>query len=143
MKTGLIRTGTVMAIALWLCLGSGMAGAETTAAAPADELVIQGKKPARFSHPVHIGVGLECGSCHHDQDHKPLTAEAIGALTDTAGLSCVSCHNEQLPNKELQAAKDVFHARCKTCHQEGYQGKKGPTKCGDCHIKKGKGYEGC
>lgn len=111
--------------------------------APEDEVVIDGRKPARFAHTVHLGLGLDCGVCHHDQEHNPLSKEAIAALGDPAGLSCVSCHNSGHPDADLQKAKDVFHARCKTCHQEGYEGKKGPTKCTDCHLKTKKAVEGC
>jgi hypothetical protein len=143
MKTRLICSATVLAIALGLCLGTGLVGADTPVGAPENELIIQGKKPARFSHSIHTGMGLECGVCHHDQEHNPLAAESIGALADVGELSCVSCHNDKHPSQELQKPKDIFHARCKTCHQEGYQGKKGPTKCTECHVKKNKGYEGC
>lgn len=141
MKTSIICSGVVLGALIFLGLGSIVAGAQTVA--PADEITIDGKKPARFNHQVHTGMGLSCAVCHHDKDHNPLTPEAIGAITDTKVLNCVSCHNSEFPRQELQKAKDVFHARCKTCHQEGYQGKKGPGKCSDCHIKKKKGYEGC
>lgn len=127
-----------------LLVGGIMADrAASATTAPQDEITIQGKKPARFMHKVHTDMGLSCSVCHHDNSHQPLSEEAIGAMTDTAPLKCVTCHNSEFPVADLRKAKDVFHARCKTCHQEGYQGKNGPAKCGDCHIKKKKGYEGC
>jgi len=132
----------VCAAVLSFCLGGSVVMAGEPAMAPQEELTIEGKKPARFSHPVHLNLGLDCASCHHDQEHKPLSAEAIGALGDTSQLKCVTCHNSGFPNKDLQKAKDVFHARCQTCHKEGFAGKTGPKKCTDCHLKK-KGYEGC
>lgn len=110
---------------------------------PEKEITIQGKKPARFTHLTHLNLGLECGACHHDTDHNPLTVDAISSLGDPAKLRCVSCHNGDLANKDLQKAKDVFHARCKACHKAGYEGKKGPAKCNDCHLKKKKAVEGC
>lgn len=117
--------------------------AENSLSAPENEIVIDGKKPAHFSHPVHLKLGLECGVCHHDKGHKPLNQEAISGLGDPAVLSCVSCHNTSHPVQDLRKAKDVFHARCKTCHKTGYEGKNGPTKCSGCHIKKKKALEGC
>ena len=144
MKTSLIRIGTVLAIALFGLLGSGMVAVAGAASEPAEEMVLQGKKPARFNHATHTVLGMECGVCHHDQNHAPLTAEAIGAVTDPATLRCMSCHNDGQPKPELRQAKDIFHARCKTCHQEGYQGKNGPVKCTDCHLKSNKkAPEGC
>ena len=144
MKTSVILTGTVLAIALYGLLGSGMVTPSVAASEPAEGLVLQGKKPAHFNHKTHTALGMECGLCHHDQKHAPMTAEAIGAVTDLATLRCVSCHNEQHPKQELRQAKDIFHARCKTCHQDGYQGKNGPVKCTDCHLKSGKkAAEGC
>jgi len=144
MKSSLILTGTVLAMALYGLLGTGMVAVTAAAEEPAKELVLEGKKPAHFNHKTHTALGMECGVCHHDQKHVPLTAEAIGAVTDPATLSCMSCHNDQHPKQELRQAKDIFHARCKTCHQEGYQGKNGPTKCTDCHLKSDKkNLEGC
>jgi len=141
MKTSTICSRVVLAVAIFLVLGSGAVQVAAQTVAPQDEITIKGKKPARFNHQTHLGMGLSCGTCHHDQEHTPLTVEAIAAVTDVAQLHCVSCHNSEFPNQDLQKAKDVFHGRCKTCHQEGYQGKKGPKKCGACHLKKA--YEGC
>lgn len=143
MKVKAIGAGIVFGAVILLGLNSLAVQAEAKTAAPEDEITIQGKKPARFNHQTHVGMGLSCAVCHHDKEHNPLSAEAIGAMPDASPLRCVSCHNSEFPKQELQKAKDVFHARCKTCHQEGYQGKNGPKKCGDCHIKKKKAYEGC
>lgn len=143
MKKNRIWLKAVIMATVMLSLGSVKAQAENSMGAPEDEIVIEGRKPAHFNHTTHITLGLSCATCHHDQDHQPLTAEAIAALADATGLQCVSCHNSDFANGELQKAKDVFHARCRTCHKEGYQGKNGPTKCSSCHIKKKKAYEGC
>ncbi|MDW7773505.1 MAG: cytochrome c3 family protein [Desulfobulbaceae bacterium] len=137
--------GMGAAAVVFIAIGSlaGLVNADNAMQAPAEEIVIEGKKPARFSHPLHLEMGMDCGVCHHDQEHQPLTAEAIAALGDPGKLSCVSCHNSEHPDKDLQKAKDIFHANCKTCHEEGYEGKNGPTKCTDCHIKTKKALEGC
>lgn len=144
MKKQLIVSGAVLALTFTVCLGTGMVFAGADIKAPQEEIVIDGKKPARFSHPTHLELGLDCASCHHGKQHAPLTDVAIGALADTSALKCISCHNSQHPNKDLQRAKDVFHAKCKDCHKQGFAGKNGPTKCTSCHLKKkAKAYEGC
>lgn len=128
MKTTLLCTAT----ALTLALGSLLTTFALPAAAanePETELVLQGKKPARFTHKTHTAQGMACGTCHHDGQHAPLTSEVIAAVTDPATLRCLSCHNDRHPKEELRQAKDVFHGRCKTCHEEGYQGKKGLEGC--------------
>lgn len=106
--------------------------------APDTEIVIEGKKPARFDHKKHLALGVTCGQCHHDAQHNPLTKEAILALDNGSKLQCQSCHNQDFPNKQLNSIKLAFHVRCKECHKAGVGGKKGPTKCTDCHLKKEK-----
>jgi hypothetical protein len=143
MKTRRICSGLTVAAILGLSLGIGLVSAGAPAGAPENEIIIEGKKPARFNHATHSAMGIDCGVCHHDGEHNPLTSESIGALADGAELGCLSCHNDTHPNKDMQKPKDVFHALCQTCHKEGYEGKNGPTKCTDCHIKQNKALEGC
>jgi len=102
--------------------------------APVQELVINGKKPAHFSHAKHTALGLDCAICHHDGKHQPLNEAAIAGLPNTDGLHCATCHKEKFTNAKLQKPMDVFHARCKTCHTTGVNGKKGPTNCTGCHA---------
>ncbi len=130
-------------IALTMMLAAGLTvtmtdlQAATTAAgkitAPTEELVIKGKKPALFSHAKHIALGLACTTCHHDAKHQPLNEAAIAGLPNTDTLQCASCHNAKFANAKLRKPMDVFHARCKTCHTAGVNGKKGPTACTACH----------
>jgi len=104
--------------------------------APEAEIVIEGeKKSARFSHPVHLNLGVTCGQCHHNSEHQPLTDKEIAAMDDSMQLRCATCHNSEFADPKLQTPKDAFHARCKECHKAGVDGKVGPTKCTDCHIK--------
>ena len=111
--------------------------------APTKQITIQGKKPARFNHATHTALGLECGTCHHDQEHQPRNAEAIAAMTPDQ-LKCATCHNKDFSEKKLRKLNKIFHAKCKNCHKKGYNDKKGPTKCAGCHLKKGKqAIEGC
>ena len=123
-----------------------VAGQQATAAGtvcPAGPITIEGKKPVNFDHKAHLDLGISCGECHHDAQHQPLSEEAIGGMNDTGGLKCVSCHNDSFANEKFQKAKDIFHGNCKDCHQQGYQGKTGPTKCNECHTVKKKAIEGC
>jgi hypothetical protein len=104
--------------------------------APAEEIIIKGtKKSAKFSHPKHLDLGVSCGQCHHNGEHQPFTEKDISAMENGNQLRCASCHNKDFADANLQTQKAVFHARCKECHKQGVDGKKGPTKCTGCHIK--------
>jgi len=122
--------------AAWFFTNITYAAGEKVIKAPDAEIIIKGeKKSARFSHPVHMDLGVACGQCHHGSEHQPLTDNEIGAMKNTAGLQCSSCHNKDFANPELQTPKAAFHARCKECHKQGVGGKTGPTKCTACHVK--------
>lgn len=123
--------------ATWLFAGISVGAEATGLKAPEAEIIIAGeKKSARFSHPVHLNIGVECGQCHHDSDHQPLTDKNIGAMDTGKQLLCASCHNKDFANPKLQTPKAAFHARCKECHKKSVDGKQGPTKCTGCHVKK-------
>jgi uncharacterized paraquat-inducible protein A len=97
------------------------AGTIVAADAP-DKLVIkeiQKSKPAvTLNHKVHAEKVGKCAECHHK---------------DEAGKEqkCSGCHKAKM-EKEKESFKEVMHTKCKGCHQKG---KKGPTKCDDCHKK--------
>jgi hypothetical protein len=117
-------------------MGTSFGTEATGVKAPEAEIIIKGeKKSARFSHPVHLGLGVTCGQCHHDSQHQPLTDSDIAAMENAQQLSCATCHNKDFSDPKLQTIKDAFHARCKECHKQGVDGKTGPTKCTDCHVK--------
>lgn len=123
--------------ATWLFAGISVGAEATGLKAPEAEIIIAGeKKSARFSHPVHLNIGVDCGQCHHDSDHQPLTDKNIEAMDTGEQLLCASCHNKDFANPKLQTPKAAFHARCKECHKQGVDGKQGPTKCTGCHVKK-------
>lgn len=133
---------TVLAVAAFsfafLAIARGPVAAEEKEmlTAPMEEIVIDGKKPARFSHRTHLDLEITCGACHHDAEHQPLTAETIAGMENARKLKCESCHNEDFADSKLNSKKLVFHARCKECHKNGVGEKTGPTKCTDCHLKK-------
>ena len=125
----------VLSAASWFAVTS-YGAEEKGLQAPAAEIIIAGeKKSAKFSHPVHLNLGVACGQCHHDSKHQPLTDKDIAAMENSTQLQCASCHNKDFSDAKLQTLKDVFHARCKECHKQGVAGKTGPTKCTDCHLK--------
>ncbi|MBU0484922.1 MAG: cytochrome c family protein [Proteobacteria bacterium] len=82
------------------------------------------KKPATFPHKKHQDL-MGCGECHHTKTDDGKQGPYVAGQE----AKCISCHS----------AKDEFknnaHKRCKGCHKDGYNGKTGPTKCGDCHKK--------
>jgi hypothetical protein len=123
--------------ATWLFAGISVGAEATGLKAPEAEIIIAGeKKSARFSHPVHLNIGVDCGQCHHDSDHQPLTDKNIEAMDTGEQLICASCHNKDFANPKLQTPKAALHARCKECHKQSVDGKQGPTKCTGCHVKK-------
>lgn len=143
MKRTVFRT----AVAAAIILAGGvftLTGAGEGIMAPKDAITIEGKKPVQFNHATHLGIGIACGECHHDEKHEARTAEGIAAMDDAGKLACATCHNDNFANTKLQQAKDVFHTNCRECHKSGYEGKNGPTSCNDCHTSsKKKAVEGC
>ena len=124
---------TLMGLTAAVFAGAVAAGGVS---APEEEIIIKGeKKSARFSHPVHLELAAECGQCHHDRDHQPLAEDTIAAMESSEPLRCAACHNKDFSTAGLQSIKDAFHKRCKECHKEGVDGKKGPTRCNGCHVK--------
>ena len=139
-KTTIVTIGiTVMALAFGL--SSVKAGSPLSA--PGETIKIEGKKPVKFKHSVHLELGVACAECHHDAKHEPLTAEKIAVIAEPESLKCATCHNSTFAVKELQKRKTIFHTSCKVCHKKEFNGKKGPTKCSGCHVKKKRAVEGC
>jgi len=143
MKTRTIVTAIIVTI-FGLALGISAVQAGDPITAPTEPIIIDGKKPVKFPHATHLDMGVVCGECHHDQEHNPRTAEGIGALPDSKVLQCANCHTDDFANAELRERKNIFHINCRECHKAGFNGKKGPTNCNACHIKKArKAVEGC
>lgn len=135
MKRIWVLTFFVLA-ASWLVFGTSLAAEEQGTGAPGEEIIIKGeKKSARFSHAVHLDLGVSCGQCHHNSEHQPLTDKDIAAMENSQQLRCANCHNKDFAEPKLQSIKDAYHRRCKECHKQGVGDKKGPTKCTDCHVQ--------
>jgi len=141
-----MKKESILTAALTVALSFGMAAGAAAGGglqAPTGPITIEGKKPVTFDHARHLALGLKCGTCHHDADHQPLTAEAISALPSGGQLACENCHNQNFANAKLQRRMNVFRARCEECHRAGVGGKKGPTKCSACHHRQKRAIEGC
>jgi c(7)-type cytochrome triheme protein len=85
--------------ATWLFAGLSVGTEAAGMKVPEGEIIIEGeKKSARFSHQVHLNIGVECGQCHHGSDKQPLTDKDIEAMESNLQLQCVSCHNSDFTN---------------------------------------------
>ena len=88
-------------------LNAAPAAAGGKITAPIQELVISGNKPARFSHAKHTALGLNCGTCHHDAKHQPLTEAAIAGMPKPDCLRCATCHTAPAAATGQKAAPAV------------------------------------
>jgi len=92
-----------------------------------------------FSHKKHAAdYGIACTDCHHVYtDGKNVYKEG------DAVAKCETCHPDPAKPKKPQDGELtqeqkmgshywVIHENCKGCHKSG---KKGPTKCTECHLK--------
>ena len=119
----------IAAAAFVISVGAGISVAGN--AGPADMVLktSKGKKPATFPHKLHQDL-MKCAECHHTAaDGKK------GPYVAGQEAKCESCHDGSLPGK-VKDFKGAAHVNCKGCHKAGFNGKKGPTKCTGCHVKK-------
>ena len=114
-----VALGFVFSVAVGISVASNAGPAEMVLKTE------EAKKPATFPHKKHQDL-MTCDKCHHTK-----TADGKkGPYAAGKEAKCLSCHAGP---KEY---KKVAHANCKGCHKAGFEGKKGPTKCGGCHVKK-------
>ena len=92
-------------------------------AADAPEKVVikeiqKSKSAVTLNHKAHGEQIKNCAACHHK---------------DAAGKEqkCSGCHKAKKTGDAIEY-KEAMHTQCKGCHQKG---KKGPTKCDECHKK--------
>jgi hypothetical protein len=87
------------------------------------------RPPAAFRHDAHNELAHieECNACHHvyDEDGRPVADES------SEDQRCSDCHELEASGKQ-PALMQAFHANCKGCHK---QQNKGPTICGQCHVR--------
>lgn len=124
----------ITAISLCIIIPGITAAAEV----PHEKITIQGVRPAVFDHDTHLEHEIKCGVCHHKSKDEPFTDQEVISQASGKTLHCVYCHNENFENEKLRNLKIVMHKQCKSCHQKGFDGKNGPTRCNGCHKDKKK-----
>lgn len=104
---------------------------------PHEQLTIEGDRPAVFDHDTHLGYGIKCGACHHKSKDNPYSDQEVISQSSAKTLHCAYCHNkEKFADEKLHSLKEIMHKQCKDCHLNGFNGKKGPTRCIGCHKAK-------
>jgi len=105
---------------------------------------------ARFPHEMHFdGIGIDCVTCHHEIDAKPLDMPHPQFFEDF-WINCTTCHHNDAPRACIQgcstchhgsptgiadeslSAKVVIHRTCWTCHEAG-RGPEASGNCATCH----------
>ena len=83
-----------------------------------------------YEHDIHnekIGMD-DCAFCHHlYEDGKLLAGES------SEDQYCSDCHGIIPTEKNTVSLTKAFHLRCRSCHEEKWNG---PVFCGECHIRK-------
>ncbi len=102
----------------------GLLLATAAAAAPfPDEIllsirdIVQTKPHVGFAHKGHGKYVSGCGTCHHRD-------------TGIVGQKCSGCHGSTEETTKV-CLRQAYHKQCMGCHSRG---KKGPTKCNQCHT---------
>ena len=85
---------------------------------------------AVFRHDEHNELAQieECNACHHVYDDSGRLVED----ESSEDQRCSDCHALE-PDGTKPPLMKAFHTNCKGCHKEQ---KKGPTMCGQCHVKR-------
>ena len=88
------------------------------------------RPPAVFRHDEHNELAKieACNVCHHVYDENGRLVED----ESSEDQRCSDCHEVEASGKQ-PALMQAFHTNCKGCHK---QQNKGPTICGQCHVKK-------
>ena len=87
------------------------------------------RPPAVFRHDEHNELAQieACSVCHHVYDENGRLVED----ESSEDQRCSDCH-ELEESGEKPALMKAFHTNCKGCHK---QKDKGPTMCGQCHVR--------
>lgn len=83
---------------------------------------------------VFLAVSVQAANAPAEPKVLPATqGDVTFKHTTHKPVACEKCHGAGEPKAIGKMEKDKAHALCQTCHKEG---KKGPTKCTECHVKK-------
>ena len=87
------------------------------------------RPPAVFRHEEHNQLARieACDVCHHLYDENGRLVED----ESSEDQRCSDCHELEASGKKPALMK-AFHTNCKGCHRSK---NKGPTMCGQCHVK--------
>ena len=87
------------------------------------------RPPALFRHDEHNELAKieECNVCHHVYDESGRLVED----ESSEDQRCSECHDLEA-SSEQPALMQAFHTNCKGCHKAQ---NKGPTICGQCHVR--------
>lgn len=87
------------------------------------------RPPAVFRHDAHNERAQieECGVCHHVYDGNGQRVED----ESSEDQRCSDCHELETSGRQPALMK-AFHTNCKGCHKLK---NKGPTMCGQCHVR--------
>lgn len=129
--------GIACAFALVATLGFAATAKEAPEKVTIDDCTAK-QAPVEMSHAKHVAAGIACGKCHHNQPD-------LKAGTDEKVETCASCHvkpeKAETPKcSEMGMTKNPFHISCIGCHKAEVAKNaavKAPTKCAECHPKKG------
>lgn len=117
------------ATAVLLALGLSSAFAHHTPKTSVIDEAAKKQPAVAFDHAKHMTRAKSCDVCHH-------TDKGLTAKDDAKVKNCAACHldpKDKAPSmREMSPTKNPFHTLCVGCHKEG---KKGPTKCMECHKK--------
>ena len=133
---------SIRLLAVCLCAAAGAAVSTAAlhaqaARQPAGTLIMTGSPTGgvKFEHKLHAkDRGITCATCHHaSKPEKPLASPEE---------KCQDCHTKTAPPPMKTKTQAAFHdpmakkGLCIDCHvQSNANGKKAPTKCGECHKK--------
>lgn len=120
-----------------------------------DEIILnqdgEKRSTVRFTHSTHSApdyvIGIECQTCHHTQEgeDKPEACSSchdVGGEADEKSLKSKATHTKSLGFPKSPGQEQVSCIGCHTAQNrlldEGKRsGEEAPTKCSDCHEKKG------
>jgi hypothetical protein len=97
-----------------------------------------------WNHGLHARARGSCRACHHEERRGTAMPRRCHECHPRKGSAEALVLAEFLGPREASApepfsAQEIFHARCRGCHQELGQG---PVGCRDCHAQQYSGEHG-
>ena len=135
-----LNPARLLALSVWttaFVLGAAPVVHAQASKEPVGQIVMTGAPTGgvKFEHTLHAkDRAIKCETCHHaSKPEKPMKA---------AQEKCQDCHTKVAAPPMKTKTQAAFHdpmakkGLCIDCHvQSNANGKKAPTKCGECHKK--------